>query len=125
MPKKREIWNLQLNMASMKCSYCSKVCETARGINKHLSTCRMRHGTARRTISRQIECETKDFLTIPEVEATLPLTKQIEGIYSIRKMRVHINVERMDPVDTAEYAEKADGKQVNPESVRSNCTRSR
>ena len=31
----------------------------------------------------------------------------------------------MDPVGTPESAEKADGEQINPESVRSTCTQSR
>ena len=57
----------------------------------------------------------------------LLLVEQIKGIYSDKKKESPYtnNIERMDPVDTAEYTEKANGKQVNPESVRSTCTWSR
>ena len=57
----------------------------------------------------------------------LPLAEQIEGIYFNKEEEsLYINnVERMDPVGTAEYAKKADGEQVNPESVCSICTQSR
>ena len=67
---------------------------------------------------------TNDFLIIPKAEATLPLAEQMEGIYSNKEEEnVYINnVERMDPVGTVEYAEKADGKQVNTENVRSTRT---
>ncbi len=51
----------------------------------------------------------------------------MEGIYSHKEKEGPYtnNVEKMDPVGTAEYAEKADGDQVNLKSVRSTCTRSR
>ena len=110
----------------MKYSYYSKVCETACEITKHLSTCRMAQGTARRTILRQIQRGTNDFLTIPKAEAMFSLTEQIERIYSNKEKEglYTNNVERMHPVSTAEYTEKADGEQVNPDSMRSPCTQS-
>ena len=116
----KEILNLQLNMAGIKYSYCSSVCETARGMTKHLSMCRVQWGIARHTIPYQIQCGINDFLTISEVEATLPLAEQIEVIYSNKEEEGPYinNVKRMNPVGTAEYAEKADGKQINPESMR-------
>ncbi len=96
-------------------------------MTKHLSTCRVRRGTARRTISRWIQRGTNDFFTIPEAEATLPLTESMGEIYSYKEEEglYTNNVEKMDPVGTAKYAEKTDKEQVNPENVRSTCTRSR
>ena len=43
----------------------------------------------------------------------------MEGIYSNKEEKGPYtnNVEKIDPVGTAEYTEKADGEQVNPESV--------
>ena len=51
----------------------------------------------------------------------------MEGIYSRKEKESPYtnNVERMNPVSIVEYVEKADGEQMNPESVRSTCTRSR
>ncbi len=51
----------------------------------------------------------------------------MEEIYSHKEEKgLYTNdVEKMDPVGTAEYAEKAYGEQVNSDSVRSTCTRSR
>ncbi len=114
-------------MPSMKCSHCSKVCETAREMTKHLSTSRVRRGTVHRTIPRRIQRGTNDFLTIFEAEAMLPFTEQMEEIYSYKEEggQYTNNVEKTDPVGTAEYAEKTDGEQVNPESVRSTWTWSR
>ncbi len=99
-------------MAGMKCSHCSKVCETARGMTKHLSMCRVRQGTGRRTIPRRIQRGTNNFLTISEAENTFPLAEQMEGIYSHKEEEgLYTNkIEKMDPVGTAEYAEKADGE---------------
>ena len=56
-----------------------------------------------------------------------PLAEQMEGIYSNKEEESPYtnNVEKMDPVSTAEYAEKADRKLVNLGSMRSTCTRSR
>ena len=114
-------------MSGLKCSHCSKVCETTHGMTKHLSTGRVRRRAARRKIPSRIQLGTNDFLTILEAEATLLLAEQMERIYSHKKEEglYTYNVEKMDPVGIAEYAEKADGEQVNPESVRSTCIRSR
>ena len=51
----------------------------------------------------------------------------MKGIYFDKEEKgLYINnIERMDPVGTIKYAKKADREQVNPESVRSTCTRSR
>ena len=97
-------------MASMKCSYCSKVCKTTRGMTKHLSTCRVQRKTARRTIPCQIQCGTNDFLTISKAEATLLLVEQIERIYFDKEEEGPYtnNVEKMDPINTAEYTKKFD-----------------
>ena len=112
-------------MARMKYSYCSKVCEMACRMTKHLSMYKVQRGTARRTIPRRIQRRKNGFLTIPKIEATLLLAKQMEGIYSDKEEKglYTNNIERMDPVGTAEYTKKADGEQVNPESVRNTCTR--
>ncbi len=95
-------------MADIKCIYCSKVCETTRGITKHLSTCK---GTIQRTISRQTPHRPNDFLVIPKAEATVLLTEQMLG-----------QIHRMDVVgsNNAEMADK-----VVHESVRSTNSRLR
>ena len=51
----------------------------------------------------------------------------MEGIYSDQKEKGQYtnNIERMETVGNVEYAEKADGEQVNLECVRSTCIRSR
>ena len=66
----------------------------------------MQRETSRCIILRQIQCGTNDFITIPEAEATLPLVEQTEGIYSDKEEKGPYinNVEKMDPVSTAEYA---------------------
>ena len=63
---------------------------------------------------------------ILEVKVTLPLAKQMERFYSDKKEKglYTNNVKRMDLVDIAEYAEKANKKQVNPESMCNSCTQS-
>ena len=51
----------------------------------------------------------------------------MDGIYSDKEEEcLYIsNVERMDPVGTTQYAEKANAEQVNPESMRNTCIWSR
>ena len=75
-------------------------------------------------IPRQIQYRTNDFLIILEAEVTLLLAVQIERIYSDKEEKGPYtnNVKKMDSVGITEYAEKADGEQVNPEGVRSTCT---
>ena len=123
----KEILNLKLKMVGMKYSYCSRVCETAHRMTKHLSIYRMQREIAHCTILRRIQCKTNDFLIIPETEAMLLLAKQIEGIYYDKEEEglYTNNIETIDPVGIAEYAKKVDGEQVNPESVRNTCTWSR
>ena len=57
----------------------------------------------------------------------LLLAEQMEGIYSNKEEKGPYtnNVKWMDPVGTAEYAEKANGEQVNSKSMHSTCIRSR
>ena len=114
-------------MTGMNCSYYSRVCETARRMTKFLLICRVQRGTACRIIPRRIQRRINNFFMIPEAEATLPLAEQMEGIYSDKEEKGPYinNVEKMDPVGTAEYVEKADEEQVNTNGVRSTCTRSR
>ncbi len=95
-------------MAGIKCIHCSQICETTRGMTKHLSTCK---GTMRRTIPRQIRHRANDFLVIPKAEATVPLTKQMLG-----------QIQKMDAV-SGDDAEMAD--EVVYESVRSTTSWSR
>ena len=87
----------------------------------------MRRGIACCTIPRQIQRGTNDFLTIPEAEVRLPLAEYMEGIYSNKEEKgpYNNNVKRMNPVGIVEYAEKVDKEQMNLESVRNTCTRSR
>ena len=96
-------------------------------MTKYLSMCRVQWRTVHRTIPCQIQRGTNDFLTIPEAKATLPLAVQMEGIYSDKEEEGPYtnNVKRIDPFGTAKYVEKADGEQVNPESMRNTCTWSR
>ncbi len=61
-------------MVDIKCIYYSKVCETTRGMTKHLSIYK---GTIRHTIPRQTQHRANDFLLIPKAETTIPLTEQI------------------------------------------------
>ena len=104
--------NLQLNIAGMKCSYYSRVYKTARGMCKHLSTYRVQWEIVHCTILRQIQRKTNDFLIIPKAEVILLCAEQMERIYFDKKKEGPDinNIEKMDPVGTAEYTKKADGE---------------
>ena len=114
-------------MVGMKCSYYSKIYETAREMTKHLSICRVQQKIAHYTILFQIQRRINDFFTIFKAKAILPLAEQMEGIYSDKEEKSPYtnNIKRIDPDNTTEYVEKADGKQVNPESVCNTCILSR
>ncbi len=77
-------------------------------MTKHLSKCK---GTMRRTIPCQTRYQANEFLVIPKVEATVPLTEQMLG-----------QIQKMDAVggDDAEMADK-----MVHESVRSTTSWSR
>lgn len=47
-------------MVDPTCIYCSKVCKTTRGLTKHISSCKVRQGKARRTVPRNtmVSCNT-------------------------------------------------------------------
>ena len=81
----------------------------------------------RHIILRQIQYKTNNFFIILEAKTTLPLAEQMERIYFDKKeIGPYINhVESIDLVNIAEYVEKADKEQVNPNSMRSTCIQSK
>ncbi len=110
-------------MAGIKCIYCSKVCETTRGMTKHFSTCK---GTMRHIILRQTRHRVNDFLVIHKAKTTIPLTEQMLGqiqvTYSDKKEGPPNKVGRMNAFDSDDV-EMAD--KVVHESVCSTTSRSR
>ena len=96
-------------------------------MTKHLLTYKVQWEIRSYSILRQIKHRTNDSLTIPKAEATFLLVEQIKGIYSDKEEKSPYinNVEKMDLISTAEYIQKADGEQINRESMHSTCTWSR
>ena len=94
-------------MAGIKCRHCSKVCETTRGMTKHLSTCKVRRGTARRTVPRNTLYKTNGF-PMAKTEAMLPLVEPItkeESPYTDALDRRDPALDRRDPAGIDEAAE--------------------
>ena len=124
------------NMAGIKCKHCSKVCDTTRGMTKHLSTCKVRQGMAGPTVPCDILYKTNGFL-IAKAEAMLPLIEPIskkESPYTDALHKRDPAVDWRDPagIDKAakmlgrsEDTEMPDVRHIPPESKHTTSSRSR
>lgn len=90
---------------------------------KYLSIYKVQQRTARRIIPHWIQYGINDFLTIPEAKATLPFAEQMEEIYFNKEKEGPYtnNVEKIDPISIAKYAEKTNRKKVNLKNMHSTC----
>ena len=116
-------------MAGMKRRHCSKVCETTRGMTKHLSTCKVRRGTARRTVLCDTLYKSNSF-PMAKTEAILPLVESI----SKEESPYTDALDRKDPAGIDEAAEMPgrgediempDVRHIPPEREHTTSSRSR
>ena len=123
-------------MAGMKCRHCSKVCDIICGMIKHLSTCKVRQGTARCTVPRDTLYKTNGF-PMAKAKAMLPLVESIskeESPYTDALDRRDLALDRKDPAGIDEAAEMPgrskdtempDVRHIPPESKHTTSSRSR